>query len=275
MVSHSFSRAVMQHAGNAVIGWLAGVWQVVCFTTLMLSLLLARASYHTPARQAVARQIVLGTGPNLLGFTILSALISLVLIRIVVVTSLSYGLSQYALELVVRVLVLELIPLTAAIFVALRATLPDAAELVALHAQSHPRANAQRHAGPGGAAVRRDFLARTLAGMFSVMLLAAVSCVTSLVLAYLIMYGFTPWALSSYTRTVGQIFNPVIATVFAVKTLAFSLAVSLIPLASAYYGAASRLATRRARAATQLGGMVRLFAVVLMIEIASLVGNYY
>ena len=43
----------------------------------------------------------------------LSALISLVLIRIVVVTALSYGLSQFAVQMVVRVLVLELIPTTA------------------------------------------------------------------------------------------------------------------------------------------------------------------
>src|SRR6218665_3663179 len=45
------------------------------------------------------------------GFTVLAALISLVLTRIVVVTALSYGLSRYALEMLIRVLVLELIPL--------------------------------------------------------------------------------------------------------------------------------------------------------------------
>ncbi len=51
---------------------------------------------------------------------VLAALISLVLTRIVVVTAISYGLSRYALEMVIRVLVLELIPLTAALFVAMR-----------------------------------------------------------------------------------------------------------------------------------------------------------
>ena len=71
---------------------------------------------------------MLGTAPNLLWFCVLSALISLVIIRIVVVTALSYGLSGYALEMVVRVLVLELIPLTASLFVALRSTLPAGVE---------------------------------------------------------------------------------------------------------------------------------------------------
>jgi phospholipid/cholesterol/gamma-HCH transport system permease protein len=67
--------------------------------------------------------------PNLAWFGVLSALVSLVLIRIVVVTSQSYGLSRFALEMVVRVLVLELIPLCAAAFVALRTTLPAGLEL--------------------------------------------------------------------------------------------------------------------------------------------------
>ena len=55
--------------------------------------------------------------------------------RFVVVTALSYGLSKYALEMVVRVLVLELIPLTSAIFVALRCAIPNAAEVYDLRAQ--------------------------------------------------------------------------------------------------------------------------------------------
>ena len=85
-------------------------------------------------RPALARQIYLGTAPILLWFTVLSSLISLVVIRIVVVTALSYGLSKYALEMVVRVLVLELIPLTSATFVALRCAVPNAAEVYDLRA---------------------------------------------------------------------------------------------------------------------------------------------
>ena len=50
------------------------------------------------------------------------ALFNVVLIRIVVVTAFAYGLSQYALNMVVRVLVLELVPLVAALFVTIRIT---------------------------------------------------------------------------------------------------------------------------------------------------------
>ncbi|MBK7685030.1 MAG: ABC transporter permease [Rhodocyclaceae bacterium] len=65
-------------------------------------------------------RVVLDDLEALPGFTLLSTLLSLVLIRIVIVTALSYGLSQLALEMVIRVLVLELIPLFAALYVTLR-----------------------------------------------------------------------------------------------------------------------------------------------------------
>ena len=65
------------------------------------------------------RHIYAAAGPGLAGFTTLMALFNVVLIRIVVVTAFAYGLSQYALNMVVRVLVLELVPLVAALFVAI------------------------------------------------------------------------------------------------------------------------------------------------------------
>ena len=70
-------------------------------------------------------------------FTLVCTLVSLVLIRIVLVTAISYGLSTFALEMVVRVLVLELIPLTAAVFVALRCSLPDGLELTEMRASTY------------------------------------------------------------------------------------------------------------------------------------------
>src|SRR6218665_604393 len=83
-------------------------------------------------RQALAARLYLDTGWVMPGFPVLAALISLVLTRIVVVTALSYGLSRYALEMLIRVLVLELIPLTAALFVAMRCTIGHGAQLAQL-----------------------------------------------------------------------------------------------------------------------------------------------
>jgi phospholipid/cholesterol/gamma-HCH transport system permease protein len=271
MISNRSFLATLQRMGSGTVRWLAAWWRVLHFGALMLSLALSPATYSRNIRRALAQQIVLGTTPNLAWFTVLSALISLVLIRIVVVTALSYGLSKYALEMVVRVLVLELIPLIAALFVALRCTMPDGAELAEMRARGDFDALQRQGIDPLGL----EFLPRILAGMFSVFMLVAVSCVTSLVLAYLTIYGFTPYALAGYTHVVGQVFNPGVTMILVLKTVFFSFAVSLIPMATAFYEDVREPRHSRSKAANELAGMVRLFSVILLIEVASLIGNYY
>ncbi|MBA5687084.1 MlaE family ABC transporter permease [Rugamonas apoptosis] len=243
--------------------WLASWWRLLHFAVRMWGMALSPSSYNSANRPALARQVVQATAPNLLWFTVLSALVSIVLIRIVVVTSQSYGLTRYALALVVRVLVLELIPLTAAGFVALRATLPAGLEFSQRRQHNHA-------AAPDADQLRTAFFPRVAAGIFAVWLLAAMSCVLTLALAYLSIYGFTPWALPAYTRAVGQIFTPAVSLILVLKIVFFSFAVGLIPMASSFYDE-----SYRGKLTHGLSDMVRLFAVLLLVEIASLMGNYY
>lgn len=253
--------------GRAVLRWLAGWWHIVYFGALLLVLALSPSSYGRENRLVLARHMYLDTAPILAGFTVLCALVSLVLTRIVVVTALSYGLSQYALQLVIRVLVLELIPLSAALFVAMRCTLPNGAELSQMRRRGELEALRQGGVDP----LCREVLPRVLAGMFSTVTLAALSCVVALALAYLAVYGFVASGLPGYTRLFGQVFSPAVALIFVLKTLFFSLAVSLIPMASGLYDKADS----SSRASAELRGLVRMFAVILLVEVASLVGNYY
>lgn len=270
-MNHASPLPMLRRLGQRVLAWFASWWHITLFGVVVLSLTLSPSTYDRSNRQAIAIQIVRATGPNLMWFTMLSALISVVLIRIVVVTALSYGLSRFAIEMVVRVLVLELIPLTAAMFVAVRTTLPDSAEVEILRAQG--ALEAQREAGLNP--VQHEFLPRVLAGVFAVWMLAAVSCIITLVLAYLTIYGFTPSALQGYTRVVGQVFNHAVILILLLKIFFLSLAVSFIPMASAYYDGLANSRRSRTNLAEGLSGMVRLFAVVLLVEVASLMGNYY
>ncbi len=247
--------------------WLVGWWRLVHLGALILVLALSPSSYGRDNRRVLARHIYLNTAPNLLGFTLMCALITVVITRIVIVTALSYGLSQYALQVVIRVLVLELIPLTAAMFVALRCAIASGVELSQLRQQGVLDALQQRGLDP----VRQEVLPRVTAGIFSTVTLAALSCVVALVMAYLASYGFTLSGVAVYTRLFGQVFNPDVTLIFALKTLFFSLAVSLIPMASALYDTAEQ----RFRASAELRMLVRMFAVILAIEVVSLVGNYY
>ena len=253
--------------GGTPLRWLAGWWRIVFFGASILVLALSPSSWRRETRAAVMRHIYVDTAPILWWFTALCALLTLVITRIVIVTALSYGLSQYALEMVIRVLVLELIPLTAALFVALRCTIPNGAALAEMRRTGSFEAMQRRGLDP----MVTLALPRALAGIFATITLAALSCAVAMVLAYLAVYGWTSAGLAAYTHVFGHVFNGSVSLIFVLKTLFFSLAVSLIPMASGLYDVEGD----GSRESAALQGLVRMFAVLLLLEAVSLAGNYY
>lgn len=267
MISQGSWRQAFSSTGAAPIRWLASWWRILEFGAIVLVLSLSPSSYRGGTRLAVAHHIYLDTAPILGWFTVMCAMLTLVLTRIVVVTAYSYGLSQYALEMVIRVLVLELIPLTAALFVALRCTIPNGAALAEMRRIGH--LDALRSGGQDP--VIREALPRVLAGVFSSITLAALSCVMAAAIAYLAVYGMSTAGLPAFSRMFGHVFNPSVSLIFVLKTLFFSFAVSMIPMASALYD----LEGDGQRESVALQGLVRMFVVLLVIEAVSLAGNYY
>lgn len=250
--------------------WLRGWWKLVHLGAVLLVLALSPSSYRAAHRPQLARHIYSNTAPILMGFSLVCALITVVLTRIVLTTALSYGLTQYALQVLIRVLVLELIPLTAALFVALRCTIPDGTEVAALQVSGA----LDRLRTQGQEPIRTEVLPRVVAGLLAGVTLAALSSVVALVVAYLVGYGFTVSGLPAYTRMFGQVFSPAVCLILVLKTVLFSMAVSLIPMASALYGLRG-LHGQSVRTSTEMHSLVRMFALVLLIEVASLMGNYY
>ncbi|MES2949931.1 MAG: ABC transporter permease [Pseudomonadota bacterium] len=248
-------------------------WHLVQLSATILVLALSPSSYNRANRAVLTHHIYTNTAPILLGFTVVCALVTVVLTRIVLVTAQSYGLSQYALQVVIRVLVLELIPLTAALFVALRCTIPDGAELLALHANGQLGAQPEKNWGK----LQREVLPRVVAGLFSGATLATLSSSVVLVAAYVTSYGFTASGLANFVRLFGQVFNPSVTLIFVLKTVFFCLTVSLIPMASALFGmrSPSGVPVNTVRTSAEMRGLVRMFTVILLIETVSLVGNYY
>jgi len=247
---------------TAVWRQLESVWFMLQLGAVVLVMALT-PSTHTPLfRTATARQMVISTWQVLPWFTSLAALLSLVLIRIVVVTALSYGLSHYALQMVVRVLVLELIPLSAAMFVALRSGLAFSASATSGAAAQRIRSIRDLNLEH----LRSELAPRVLADAFSVLTLAMVSCMVALVLAYLTVYGLSPWGLPGFTRTVGQVFDVAVSLGFMLKVCLFSLAVAVVPLAASLEAPPT--------SSTMQPGAVRLFLVLLMLEAAMLMVKY-
>lgn len=257
--------SVPDRLARAVWGWATAWWRILYLGAVAVVLLLSPSSYSRTGRQLLAHRLYLDTMQILLGFTVLAALLSLVITRIVVVTALSYGLSRYALEMVIRVLVLELIPLTSAMFVAMRCSIPAGEQLAGLRQAGHLAALQNCGADP----IRVELLPRVVAAGFASLTLAALSCVVALCMAYFSVFGLSTAGLDGFTRMFGHVFSPAITLVFVLKTLFFSLAIAVIPMTAGMYaqGEDERL--------SELGGLARMFAVLLLIEVLSLVGNYY
>ena len=115
-----------------------------------------------------------------------------------------------------------------------------------------------------------------VAGVYASVTLAALSCVVALVMAYVGVYGLSTAGLPLYTRMFGHVFTPQITFIFAFKTVFFSLAIALIPMAEGLYTDAKASSNGVPKNLdSELGGLARMFAVLLLIEAASLVGNYY
>lgn len=247
---------------DAVLRQLLSVWFMLQLGAVVLVMALTPSTHTSLFRAATARQMVLSTWQVLPWFTSLAALLSLVLIRIVVVTALSYGLSHYALQMVVRVLVLELIPLSAAMFVALRSGLAFSASATSGAAAQRIRSIRDLNLEH----LRSELAPRVLADAFSVLTLAMVSCMVALVLAYLTVYGLSPWGLPGFTRTVGQVFDVAVSLGFMLKVCLFSLAVAVVPLAASLEAPPT--------SSTMQPGAVRLFLVLLMLEAAMLMVKY-
>jgi phospholipid/cholesterol/gamma-HCH transport system permease protein len=261
----SWTRTVGHHS-LAPVRWLAAWARITFFGSVMLVRAATPASYGPQTRYNLARHAYVDTAPILGWFTVLIALFTMIITRIVVVTATSYGLSQYALEMVIRVLVIELIPLTAALFVALRCTIPSGAALVEMRRTGHFRKLHRRRLDP----ISVEVLPRMLAGIFACITLAALSCVVAGVVAYMAVYGMSAAGGGAYTHMFGRVFNPLFTLIFVLKTFFFALAVSIIPMASGL----NNIDGDGSRESAALQGLVRMFIVLLALEGISLVGNY-
>jgi len=251
----------------AVARYLHSWWYMIHLGAVALVMAASPRMWRRERVHATALHIHTSTWQVLPWFTLASCLVGLVIIRIVLVTAKSYGLSGFALEMVVRVLVLELIPLSAALFVALRASMAfDASALGLARSGLSPRAaseEAQRR-------IRRDLVPQLIGNAVAVLSMAMVTSIVVLLLAYVNVYGLSPWGLSDYTRTVGRVFTPNVLAGFVLKTVLFGLAVALIPTAAILE---LQRYPRRMMSTVQPGAL-RLLFVLIVIEAGSLALKY-
>ena len=252
--------------GAATIAWLAGWAGLARFAASALVHAVTPATYNSATRSVVFKQVYFTAWQILPGYSLFAALLSFVIIRIVVSTASDFGLSDYALETVIRVLVLELLPLITALFIALRSSAAINTEVALMNVQNEIRALEDVGVDP----MQFEFIPRVIGGTISVLALSAFSGVLALVLAYLVVYGPQPWHFPAFSIVLAKIFDFPILLGLSIKVFLFGLAVTVIPISEGLRAPQKLFFVPIA----VLRGMVRLFFVIMLIEVASLAFKY-
>jgi phospholipid/cholesterol/gamma-HCH transport system permease protein len=251
---------------DAAIAWFRGWWHAARLFMVVAAAALS-PSFYTPRLRATAiKQLYFTVWQVVTPFMLFTTLLSVVIIEITVRLARGYGLGVYALELVMRVLTLELLPLLTALFVALRSGSAISTEIALMRV--HGEFEAMRLEGVDP--LERELLPRVLAASVSVFMLTTICGALTLVAAYFSMYGLSPWGFGEFTWTIAEVFTPATIAGLAAKTIVFGGAVAVIPIA------AGLSATREVKSApvAVLGGMVRLFFALGLIEVLSLAVKY-
>ncbi len=214
----------------------------------------------------MARQIYFTAFQILPGFLIVAIVGCFVVMRVVISAATTYGFTGYAQEVAMRSLVLDIVPMFVALFVALRSGSAIGTEVALMHITGALDALQARGADP----MRHALVPRVIGSTLSVISLTAVGGAISLILAYVGVYGFSPWGFEDFTRSVGQVFEATAVLGLALKSVLFGLAVAVIPIT------ASLEMPREMRFApiAVLNGMVRLFLTLALIEGGSLAVRY-
>jgi len=167
---------------------------------------------------------------------------------------------------VIRTLVLEVLPLLTALFVALRSGAAINTEVALMHITREIEALEKA----GVDTLRFEMMPRVVGSAISVLTLSAISGFTALALGYVAVYGFQWSGIAGFSQVVGKIFS--FHTLFGlwIKCLLFGLSVSIIPITSGCLVPQKMFFAPIA----VLRGMVRLFFVLIFIEIGSLSINY-
>jgi phospholipid/cholesterol/gamma-HCH transport system permease protein len=112
---------------------------------------------------------------------------------------------------------------------------------------------------------------RITAAALSVFSLTTLSIALAMYLAYTLFFGGSNAGFHVFTRAVGHIFDLPILIGFMFKCLLFGLAVALIPLAT---GLEAERGQVRSVPVVVLAGLMKLFVVIGIIQVLSLVVKY-
>jgi phospholipid/cholesterol/gamma-HCH transport system permease protein len=240
--------------------------RVLRFGGFAIAAALSPSTYNQQARELAVRQVYYTAWQVLPGYAAVTALIGLLLIEVVVQSARKYGIERFSLELVLSVLVLELVPLMTALFVALRSGAAIGAEIALMSVRGELEDKEE-----SGNPLQDELVPRIAGAALGVASLTTLGCAVTIWLAYTVFYGFDSAGVDEFSRIVVNVFDGPELGLFALKCLFFGVAVAVIPAATALE--AERGVLHSVPAAV-LAGLLKLFLAIAVIEAVSLVVKY-
>lgn len=261
-----FLAASVESLGAKVIGWVTVGYGMFAFLAKALLLLLERATWNRATFDVVVKQVYFTAVQILHVFLGYALVISWLIITIILSTARDFGLTEFASEMTIRVLVLELLPFLTAMFIALRSGSAINTEVALMRVNNELDALAHCQVPP----MQFEFLPRLIGGVVSVIVLAGMAGLLALLLAYLSTYGLTMAGFDPFTRTIAKIFDFGIVAGLLAKCALFGLAVTLIPVTAGLETPKKLFMVP----VSVLRGMMRVFFAIVAIEVVSLALKY-
>jgi phospholipid/cholesterol/gamma-HCH transport system permease protein len=228
---------------------------------------LSPSTYSQQARELAVRQVYYTAWQVLPGYAAVTAALGLLLIEVVMVSARKYGVERFSIELVLSVLVLELVPLLTALFVALRSGAAIGAEIALMSVRGELADEEEAGASP----LHVELVPRIAGAALGVASLTTLGCAVTTWLAYTVFYGFGSAGVAEFSRIVVGVFDGPELALFGLKCLLFGLAVAIIPAAAALEAQREVLASVPAAV---LAGLLKLFLAIGVIEAVTLVVKY-
>lgn len=262
----NFLAASIESLGAKVVGWFTVGYGMFAFLVQASLLLLEPATWNRATFDVVVKQIYFTAVQILHVFLGYALVISWLIITIILSTARDFGLTEFASEMTIRVLVLELLPFLTALFVALRSGSAINTEIALMQVNNELDALAHCKVPP----MQFEFLPRLIGGVVSVVTLAGLAGLLALLMGYLAIYGVNAAGFEPYTRTIAKIFDFRIMAGLIAKCALFGLAVTLIPVTAGLETPKKLFMVP----VSVLRGMMRVFFAIVAIEVVSLALKY-
>lgn len=262
----NFLTASIESLGAKLTGWFTVGYSLFAFLGKAALLLMHPGTWNRATFDVVIKQVYFTSVQILHVFLGYALVISWLIVSIILSTARDFGLSEFATEMTIRVLVLELLPFLTALFIALRSGSAINTEVALMRVNNELDALDHCKVPP----MQFEFMPRLIGGVISVITLAGLAGLLALLVAYFTIYGVSHAGFDPFTLTISKVFDFRIVAGLLVKCVLFGLAVTLIPVVAGLETPKKFFMVP----VSVLRGMMRVFFAIIAIEVVSLALKY-